>query len=136
MGVDRSGRQGVYADAGGVLTAIADTSTPIPGGHGNFTSFGYQIALDDGNVAFFGVGPDGQQGLYAFYDGVLTVVADRNSYPDKDFYLGPRALSGRDLAFEMGWRIEAVYLATIPEPATLSMLALGLGCLLRRRGPR
>jgi len=40
VGFGGSGQQGVYTDAGGTLAAVASTSTSIPGGSGNFTSFG------------------------------------------------------------------------------------------------
>jgi hypothetical protein len=56
---------------------IADTETPIPGGIGTFTNFTYS-AIDAGCVAFSGGGVSGQYGCY-FYDGGLSVVADRNT---------------------------------------------------------
>ena len=43
------------------IVVIADLNTPIPGGSGNFTSFG-STSLDGGNVAFRGLG-SGQDGI-------------------------------------------------------------------------
>ena len=44
------------------LGVVADLNTPIPGGSGNFTGFGFSPSLDGGNVAFFGFGSGGQAG--------------------------------------------------------------------------
>jgi hypothetical protein len=66
------------------LQVIADRSTPVPGGTGTFTGFGSSFDLDviaasDGNVAFRGDGAGGHQGVYAWIDGVLEVVADTDT---------------------------------------------------------
>ena len=56
-----SGQNGIYTDIGG-LNVVADLTSPIPGGSGNFTSF-QMPSLDDGSVAFRGLG-SGQNGIY------------------------------------------------------------------------
>jgi hypothetical protein len=70
-----SGQGGVYISSGGTLNVVVDTSTPIPGGTGNFTSFGFP-SLDAGIVAFFGRGSPGQEGVYLSSGDTLEVVAD------------------------------------------------------------
>ena len=64
---------------------LADSTTAIPGGTGSFTSFSPSPALPPnpcisfGNVAFFGAGSGGQQGIYAVLAGTLTKIADLNT---------------------------------------------------------
>jgi len=45
---------------------VADSTTAIPEGTGTFTNFPYYPSLDSGNVAVFGTGVGGQQGIYRF----------------------------------------------------------------------
>ncbi len=66
-------------DAAFTFTKIADTNTPIPGGVGNFTSFGSWPSIDGVNVAFRGFGSSGQQGIYTRTNASLTKVADTNT---------------------------------------------------------
>jgi hypothetical protein len=76
--------QGIYLDEGGSLRAVADLNTPIPGGFGNFTSFGPSHipfvvpSADAGSVAFLGHGKD-QSGIYLHTGGSIGVVADLNT---------------------------------------------------------
>ena len=48
---------GIYTGSGGGLTRIADLSTAIPGGQGNFTSLDFTPSISNGTVAFTGYGP-------------------------------------------------------------------------------
>ncbi|MDA2921159.1 hypothetical protein MYX76_16990, partial [Desulfobacterota bacterium AH_259_B03_O07] len=70
-------QQGIYTDIGG-LGVVADKSTMIPGGTGNFLGFGAP-SLSGGNVAFVGFSnsPD-QIGIYTDIGG-LSVVADKST---------------------------------------------------------
>src|SRR3954468_16779649 len=60
------------ASGAGVLVKIADTSTPIPGGTGNFTSFLAPVSnrgavpYDPFEIAFRGDGASGQKGVYYY----------------------------------------------------------------------
>ena len=58
------------------LNRVADLSTPIPGGSGNFTSLDISANLSGSNVALQGFGSSGQQGIYFFDGSVLRRVAD------------------------------------------------------------
>jgi dienelactone hydrolase len=69
-------REGIYTYIGGTLGVSVDTSTPIPGGTGNFTDLSLP-SLDYGNVAFWAAGDD-QEGIYTDVGGVLHAVADTN----------------------------------------------------------
>jgi hypothetical protein len=72
-------QEGVYTIIGGSPVLVADLSTAIPGGVGNFTGFGNPISLGGGDVAFRGLGSEGQSGIYTFIGGTLAVAADENT---------------------------------------------------------
>lgn len=69
---------GIYTDLGGLLSVVADTNTPAPGGVGNFTSFG-RLSLDAGVVAFIGNSEQDQRGIYLSRAGVLQLIANRDT---------------------------------------------------------
>ncbi len=71
-------QQAIYGYVDGSLVLIADATTPIPGGAGNFNSFGDLQPLGGGDFVFAGFG-SGQEGIYAYVDGSLTVIADLNT---------------------------------------------------------
>jgi hypothetical protein len=61
------------------FTKIADLSTPIPGGTGNFTSFGVP-SIDNGSIAFIGSGTSSQHGVYlGTLGGGIVKLADTNT---------------------------------------------------------
>jgi hypothetical protein len=66
LGTGAGGQQGVYFRTRPVdpCRLIADLSTPIPGGTGNFTGFAGAPDVSGEAVAFFGTGAGGQQGVY------------------------------------------------------------------------
>jgi len=78
FGVDGIRGGGIYAVIGGTLSVVADISTPIPMGSGNFSGFGGLISIG-GGLVFRGGGSTGQNGIYAFIDGTLSVIADINT---------------------------------------------------------
>ncbi len=68
------------------LIIVADVNTDIPGGNGTFIGFGAPsvfnvLSTRDGDVAFVGNGSVFQKGVYAEIDGVLGVIADKNTRP-------------------------------------------------------
>ncbi len=64
------------------LRVIADVATPIPGGIGNFTDFGFRPVVVDGEVAFSGQGV-GISGVYLVSAAAgLNVVADSRMFAD------------------------------------------------------
>jgi len=71
----------IYTIKDGVPNFIASRNTFIPGGSGAFSSFGDNLALDNGSVAFagFGFDPIYQAGIYTNLGGSLKVVANRNT---------------------------------------------------------
>jgi len=81
------------------LNTVADSTLPIPGGTGTFTSFNPDLAgfppnpcISDGNVAFWGAGSGGQQGVYIIRQSqplsIATVAAsDFGSPPTTTNYL-------------------------------------------------
>ena len=71
-------QQGDYTKIGGLFDVVADRNTLIPGGTGNFTSFG-NPAINSGHVAFLGFDPSSLDGIYTDLGGSLNVVADTNT---------------------------------------------------------
>ncbi|MEE4296337.1 MAG: DUF11 domain-containing protein [Wenzhouxiangella sp.] len=74
--------KGVYAFSDGIVTPIATTSTPIPGGVGTFADFdstGMTLSADGGDVVFRGVDGNDNRGIYAYIDGVLRRVVDHQT---------------------------------------------------------
>lgn len=68
-----------YIDDLGILTTVADESTPIPNGAGTFTSVS-DVAVDEfGRAAFIGTGGSGQGGVYVEHDGQLDTLVDNHS---------------------------------------------------------
>ena len=73
-----------FAQAGNLdiqFVTIADTTTPIPGGVGTFTTF-EAYSIDSSGVAFVADGapaPDSQVGIYLWSAGALHLVADRRT---------------------------------------------------------
>jgi len=68
-----AGQQGIYVSQIGPPIKIADTATAIPGGTGNFTGFG-NVSISATDVAFLGLGANGQQGIYDLTGGSLVKV--------------------------------------------------------------
>ena len=72
------------------LTVIADTSTPVPFGQGNFSRFLAPAAAGGGSVVFGGRDQNSRVGLYRWSDGrILEVAVDGATSPD-----GLRSFSG------------------------------------------
>jgi hypothetical protein len=68
----------LFSDFGGTLHIVADTSTPIPNGTGNFAGF-FGAAMDQGDIAFNGFDGAGQDGAYlAHSDGTIEEIAPTN----------------------------------------------------------
>ncbi|MBW4509492.1 MAG: PEP-CTERM sorting domain-containing protein [Scytonematopsis contorta HA4267-MV1] len=93
---------GSEADAASFnFSKIADTSTLVTNGSGNFTDFGAP-AIDGSNVAFRGKGSNGQDGIYISEGGTLKRIADRNSLGQSDnefFTLTNPSIDRSDVAF-------------------------------------
>ena len=126
------------ASSGGGLTILAGTSTPIPGGAGDFTSFG-NPAIDGDAVAFRGLGGAGQLGLYLAAGGELFKVVDLTdavfgrTLEDIEFF--NEGLSGNSLAFSAQFTdgsraiVRADGTSAVPEPTTFALLGLGFAGL-------
>jgi hypothetical protein len=69
-----AGDQGLLA-GNGSLQVIADKTTPIPGGTGNFLGIGSGL-VSNGEFAFIGVGDSNQRGVYRTTPSGLARVAD------------------------------------------------------------
>src|SRR5439155_966962 len=78
------GQQGVYYSQDGLLEKMADTSSAMPGGSGNFTAFSGALGISAPQTPpapiFVGFGSGGQQGVYVRPDnGPVTRVADKST---------------------------------------------------------
>jgi sugar lactone lactonase YvrE len=109
FGAGSGGQQGIYVSIPadplipGNPIKIADTSTAIPGGTGNFTGFG-AVSLSATDVAFLGLGANGQEGIYDMTGGSLLKVVDLTAILDgrsiTGLSLSRSALVGDPLAFQ------------------------------------
>ncbi len=86
------------------FTRIADTSTPIPGGAGDFTSFGQSPSIDGDDVAFQGSGDSSftQQGIYSTVGGLNAVANLSTAIPSSTGFFtsfGSVTIDGGDVAF-------------------------------------
>ena len=87
FGADSAWNEGIYTGDGvHPLQVVADTTTAIPGGSGNFTAFTGNWAypgnpyISGQTVIFHGYGSAGQQGIYAgFPNQPIRVVADTHA---------------------------------------------------------
>jgi len=138
IGNGSGGQQGVYAALNGTLTRIADTSTAIPSGTGDFAAFGSFPAISGANVAFAAGNGSTQNGVYrCLPPNPCTPVADTNTaipggtgnfsffsalgqtigagVPDQ----AALALSGTNVAFIGGGSVDiGVYACLPPNPCT------------------
>lgn len=109
LGFGSNNQAGIYANRNGLLATLADISTAIPDGRGNFGDFFTDPVIGGGNVAFVGGestsrGGNLQEGIYIIdRTGSLSTVVDRNTaIPDRTtnftqvFY---PAISGDNVVF-------------------------------------
>ena len=143
-------QSGIYAELSGSLVRVADRNTPIPEGTGDFQQF-YGMDIEHGRVVFNSISEvdKDDSGIYFFENGTLRKVIDTGDQLDGRNIREPSGgipgigfsapgLDGDLLAFSVqfdsGDPGRAAYLATIPEPSTLILAAIGLfGLLFTRR---
>jgi hypothetical protein len=110
------------------IKTVADTTTLIPSGSGNFIAFDPGLVnvqpnpcISNGNVTFWGAG-SGQQGLYAVLFGELIKIADLNTTipgSTETFLNFPPhpVISGGNVAFiGNGDGAQGIYVAFPPDP--------------------
>ncbi|HEX7184173.1 MAG TPA: hypothetical protein VF756_20260 [Thermoanaerobaculia bacterium] len=78
------GQEGIFRDTAGSLQLVVGPNTSVPGGSGNFNSFGPSVALHGNDLVFIGgvqdfFGTHSQQGVYALLSGSLVRIADLNT---------------------------------------------------------
>lgn len=79
-------QEGIYTDTNGSRVRIVDRNTPIPGGTGNLTSYGLNLTIDQGQIAFAASGSSDQQGIFRHDGSTLHVVArDGTAIPGQLF---------------------------------------------------
>ncbi len=134
------GQQGIYALLEGVLTTIADTNTPIPGGTGNFVDYPPCPWISGESVVSVGFGSGGQQGIYVvwppnpwyppqpIYPPEPLKVLDLNDQLDgktiSSLRLGRGGLDGGLLAFSASFTDGTQGLYTIAVPMPLRIISL------------
>lgn len=131
---------GIYSDSGSGIGIEVDTqaaSFPFGGG-GRFTETSYRW-VDGGNllVAGFDTLNPGIESRYLRYNGEWHVIIRRGDVLDgvavQD--INDAALHGDMvvLTLDMADGVEAIYTVIVPEPTSLSLLAVGGLTVLRRR---
>ncbi len=99
---------------------IADTATAIPGGTGNFTSFG-DVSISATDVAFLGFGANGQEGIYDMTGGSLLNVVDLTDILDgrsiTGLSLSRTGLVGDPIAFQATFAdgSQGLYIWSLPQ---------------------
>ena len=138
IGSGSGGQQGVYVANRAIPTEpfvpgnpvrIADTATAIPGGSGNFSSFG-AVSISETDLAFLGHGGGGQTGIYDMTGGrLLKVIAVGERIGGKritGLKLSSTGLSGDPVSFEATFSdgSQGVFtMDVIPPPAELRIAA-------------
>ncbi|GJM14764.1 MAG: hypothetical protein DHS20C13_00910 [Thermodesulfobacteriota bacterium] len=80
VGRDQSYREGLYLFDNGRLSVIANKDTPMPGGTDTFSQFTNITSIGGNDILFRGLnGTHHQQGIYAYKDGRISLVVDKNT---------------------------------------------------------
>jgi hypothetical protein len=98
---------GIYTALGGSLNVVADLTTPVPGGTGNFQGFLQGPSISGSEVAFFALAEEPAWGIYATVGGSLKKVIAVGDTLDGDTVVGLKpterdALSGNSVVFVAG----------------------------------
>lgn len=131
------GSFGLYSQVGVTLSRIVDSSTAIPGGTGNFTSFPFSnFSLSGSTLAFIGRGSGSQVGIYvANLDGSnLTRLLGNGDILDgqtiTNLGMTQDSYEGNDIsffaAFNNGNRGIYTAIAAVPEPTTWVQISLAI----------
>jgi hypothetical protein len=134
--------EGVIANFDGTLQSLVNEDTEIPGAGGEkFFRFG-GVALSGRNIVFDGSSFDFEHfGVYALYEGEFLRIFEIGDELDGRIISSARltedAFGGNQVAFRTEFTdgTSGIYLATIPEPATLTLLAVLGGVMQRRNRP-
>jgi hypothetical protein len=146
-------RYGIYSGNGGALSTLVDSTMAIPGGSGNFATFGEDLAISSQALAFTATNSAQQNGLYLRIGGTITKVAAVGDVLDGKVIsavaLSSNGLDGTTVAFRASFvgGTQGIYIGTatpavtaVPEPSGLALAGVGLAVALaagrRRRGSR
>ena len=132
FGAGSGGQQGIYVSDSTFPTdpyKIANAATAIPGGSGNFASFG-DVSVSATDVAFLGLGAGGQQGIYALTAGSLVKVVDLtdilNGRAITSLKFAQTGLSGDTVAFQATFAdgSQGIYTTAVVPPFVLRITAV------------
>jgi hypothetical protein len=131
-----SGGTGVFRTLGGSIVTVADHSTPIPNGVGNFNLLFLATAIDGNYVVFDGRGSGTQRGIF-LHNAATSMLCEVLSVGDsldgkvvRNVEIGREALDGNKLGIWVRFNSEGIYLTMVPEPASAALLAIGAcGCI-------
>jgi hypothetical protein len=123
----------------GALQVLVNDETTIPDSGGvPFFGFG-AVALSERNIVLGATDFSGdRRGIYALFDDALFTIIEVGDPLDGRVLAGfdftSQAFDGNQVAFRTEFTdgTSGIYLATIPEPASLTLLAVLGGVMLRR----
>lgn len=133
-------RGNIYRTDGSIITPIAISGTPAPGG-GTFVIDPFDpISSDESGFAFQSLASGGGRAVYFSYLGspLARLIGPGDQLFGKtvlDARVSSSAMSGNQLGFSVRFTdlSSGVYVATIPEPGTLVPVIFALAPLLCRR---
>jgi hypothetical protein len=137
---------GIFAGSGGPLTVLVDSTMAIPGGSGNFATFGENLAVSSSAMAFTATNSAQQNGLYMLTGNSLSKIAAVGDILDgkviSSLSLTSNGLDGMTVAFTASFvgGSEGIFIATVstaPEPSGLALagsaLTMTLAAIRRSR---
>jgi len=109
--------EGIYKGDGTSVAVVADTTTPIPSGNGNFTRFDVNSSIHGGDIVFHGYGERPFEGIYlAKESGTILKVIDTTDLLDESpvfkFQISREAVCNGRIAFlVIGESVRGIYYA-------------------------
>jgi hypothetical protein len=122
--------EGVFVDVDGTLTVVANDQTYVPGTSERFMEFVQYTPTIDGTNVVFQAESLNRSGIYGSFGGNLIKLIELSDTLDgrtvTNLFMSVEALDGDQFVFRAWFQdgSEGIYIATVPEPATICLLVL------------